>query len=102
MGETIFIDYKSGLDPVIFMQYSTPSGDRLIHQSTVSVNPPQLVVWGLHKFAPWHERFNQASQTQVIGPIQLRPICFISNCMKLSVYLSFLTNLESPLLLYIR
>ena len=58
-GESIFIDYKSGLDPVIFMQYSTPSGDKLIHQSSVSVNPPQLVVWGLHKFSPWHEKFNQ-------------------------------------------
>ena len=30
-GEKIFIDWKSGLEPAVYIRYSTPSGDPLIH-----------------------------------------------------------------------
>ena len=115
-GEAIFIDYKSGLDPIIVMQYSTPSGRRLIHQSTVSVNPPQLVVWGLHKFAPWHKRFNEVrylnfqeiakpcqnplgwvspQNFKIFGP---PPPCHVQNSRNLIPFVCFLgTPLAYPL-----
>ena len=35
-GEKVFIDWKSGLEPAIFVRYSTPAGDPLIH---VASNP---------------------------------------------------------------
>ena len=39
-GESVFVDYKSNIDPAIGMHYSTPSGEPLLHRSTVSVLPP--------------------------------------------------------------
>ena len=39
-GESVFVDYKSNIDPAIGMHYSTPSGEPLVHRSTVSVLPP--------------------------------------------------------------
>ena len=35
-GNKVFIDWKSGLEPAIFVRYSTPAGDPLIH---VASNP---------------------------------------------------------------
>ena len=35
-GKKVFIDWKSGLEPAIFVRYSTPAGDPLIH---VASNP---------------------------------------------------------------
>ena len=33
-GKLIFIDWKSGLEPAIYVKYSTPSGDPLVSQMT--------------------------------------------------------------------
>ena len=33
-GKLIFIDWKSGLEPAIYVKYSTPSGDPLVSQET--------------------------------------------------------------------
>ena len=32
-GEQAFIDWKSSMEPAIFVRYSTPAGDPLIHMS---------------------------------------------------------------------
>ena len=33
-GKLIFIDWKSGLEPAIYVKYSTPSGDPLVSEMT--------------------------------------------------------------------
>jgi hypothetical protein len=58
-GKAVFIDWKSGLDPAIFVHYSTPSGDKLIHRAPNPVFMPNYPGWGFHKFNPWRERFDQ-------------------------------------------
>merc|ERR1712198_221261 len=39
-GKSIFIDWKSGLEPAIFVKYSTPSGDPLVHLANRPVFMP--------------------------------------------------------------
>jgi hypothetical protein len=55
----VLIDWKSGLDLAIFVHYSTPSGDKLIHRAPNPVFMPNYPGWGFHKFNPWRERFDQ-------------------------------------------
>ena len=41
-GEKVFIDWKSSMEPAIFVRYSTPAGEPLIHMASkpkVSVKP---------------------------------------------------------------
>lgn len=52
-GKTVFIDWKSGLEPAIFSRYSTPRGDPLIHISPHPVFMPNFPGWGFHYFNPW-------------------------------------------------
>ena len=57
-GKSIFIDWKSGLEPAIHVHYSTPAGDPLIHLAPDPVFMPNFPGWGFHKFNPWRERFD--------------------------------------------
>ena len=57
-GKSIFIDWKSGLEPAIRVHYSTPAGDPLIHLAPDPVFMPNFPGWGFHKFNPWRERFD--------------------------------------------
>lgn len=58
-GKKIFIDWKSGLEPAIFVRYSTPAGDPLIHVASRPVFMPNYPGWAFYKFNPWKKRFNQ-------------------------------------------
>ena len=55
----MFIDWKSGLEPAIYVHYSTPAGRPLIHLAPDPVFMPNYPGWGFHKFNPWRERFDQ-------------------------------------------
>jgi hypothetical protein len=65
-GETVFIDYKSGLDPATYIKYSTPSGIPLIHKATNPISVPKFPGWGLYKFNPWREQFDKVHRTRRI------------------------------------
>ena len=61
-GTGVFIDWKSGLDPAIYVHYSTPKGDPLIHRAKNPVFMPNYPGWGFHRFNPWRERFDVVIQ----------------------------------------
>ena len=44
-GKKVFIDWKSGLEPAIFVRYSTPAGDPLIHVASNPVFMPNYPGW---------------------------------------------------------
>ena len=58
-GKSIFIDWKSGLEPAIFVKYSTPSGDPLVHKASRPVFMPNYAGWGFFKFNPWRAKFDE-------------------------------------------
>ena len=57
-GKSIFIDWKSGLEPAIFYKYSTGSGDPLVHLASRPVFMPNYPGWGFFKFNPWRAKFD--------------------------------------------
>ncbi len=52
-GTDVFIDWKSGLEPAVFVRYSTPAGDPLVHIAPDPVFMPNYPGWGFYKFNPW-------------------------------------------------
>lgn len=58
-GESIFIDWKSGLEPAIYVKYSTPGGDPLVHLASNPVFMPNFPGWGFFKFNPWRGKFDR-------------------------------------------
>ena len=57
-GKSIFIDWKSGLEPAIFYKYSTGNGDPLVHLASRPVFMPNYPGWGFFKFNPWRATFD--------------------------------------------
>jgi hypothetical protein len=55
----VLINWKDDLDSEIYVRYSTPSGDPLIHTSPDPVFIPSHVGWGFHRFNPWRKRFDR-------------------------------------------
>ena len=64
-GKSIFIDWKSGLEPAIHVHYSTPAGDPLIHLAPDPVFMANFPGWGFHRFNPWRERFDEVIQRAI-------------------------------------
>ena len=64
-GDSIFIDWKSGLEPAIHVHYSTPAGDPLIHLAPDPVFMANFPGWGFHRFNPWRERFDEVIQRTI-------------------------------------
>ena len=64
-GKKIFIDWKSGLEPAIFVRYSTPAGDPLIHVASNPVFMPNYPGWAFYKFNPWRKRFDQVLRRMI-------------------------------------
>jgi hypothetical protein len=58
-GKEIFIDWLSGLKPAVFVRYSTPAGDPLIHIASNPVFMPNYPGWAFYKFNPYRERFDK-------------------------------------------
>ena len=58
-GDEVFIDYKTGLTAAIQVQYSTPSGDPLVHIAPNPVVRNTLSAWGFQKFNPWRPQFDR-------------------------------------------
>ena len=67
LGKKVFIDWKSGLEPAIFVRYSTPAGDPLIHKSPNPVFMPNYPGWGFYSFNPWRPRFDEVIQMAIEG-----------------------------------
>jgi len=65
VGESIFIDWKSGLEPAIFAKYSTPGGDPLVHLASNPVFMPNFPGWAFHKFNPWRKKFDEIIQRHI-------------------------------------
>merc|ERR1719394_1603902 len=71
-GKSIFIDWKSGLEPAIFVKYSTPSGKPLVHLAPRPVFMPNYAGWGFFKFNPWRAKFDEQIRKHIeIGTNQL-------------------------------
>ena len=64
-GRSVFIDWRSGLEPAIRVHYSTPAGDPLVHLAPDPVFMANLPGWAFHRFNPWRERFDQLIQRTV-------------------------------------
>ena len=64
-GRSIFIDWRSGLEPAIRVHYSTPAGDPLVHLAPDPVFMANLPGWAFHRFNPWRERFDHLIQRTV-------------------------------------
>ena len=58
-GKRVFIDWKSGIRPAIFIAYTTPAGEKLIHESPRPVFMPNYPGWAFYKVNPWRRRFDQ-------------------------------------------
>ena len=48
-----------GLEPAIFVKYSTPSGKPLVHLAPKPVFMPNYAGWGFFKFNPWRAKFDE-------------------------------------------
>ena len=48
-GRSIFIDWRSGLEPAIRVHYSTPAGDPLVHLAPDPVFMANLPGWAFHR-----------------------------------------------------
>jgi hypothetical protein len=64
-GESIFIDWKSGLEPAIYVKYSTPGGDPLVHLASNPVFMPNFPGWGFYKFNPWRAKFDHLIEKHI-------------------------------------
>ena len=64
-GKAIFIDWKSGLEFAIYVKFSTPRGDPLVHLSSRPVFMPNFPGWAFHKFNPWRAEFDILIQRHI-------------------------------------
>ena len=51
--------FTAGLEPAIFVKYSTPSGKPLVHLAPRPVFMPNYAGWGFFKFNPWRAKFDE-------------------------------------------
>ncbi len=64
-GEEVLIDYKSGVEQTIFVRYSTPAGNPLVHMSQTPVVRTNMAAWGFHKYNPWKSRFDKIMRLMI-------------------------------------
>ncbi|XP_059088023.1 glutamate receptor ionotropic, NMDA 2D-like isoform X1 [Tigriopus californicus] len=65
LGKKAFIDWKSGLEPAIFVRYSNPDGTPLIYKSPNPVFMPNLPGWAFYTFNPVRPRFDETIQRAI-------------------------------------
>ena len=54
------IDWKTAIEPVIRVKYSSSSGKAFIHKPSNPVYPPLLpVTWNFNKFNVWKDKFDE-------------------------------------------
>jgi hypothetical protein len=53
------------LDTAIFVRYTTPSGEPLVHQSPDPVFMPNYPGWFFPKFNPWRSTFDTFIQRHI-------------------------------------
>lgn len=61
-GKSVFIDWKSGLEPAIYARFSTAGGDPLVHLASNPVFMPNFPGWAFFKFNPWRATFDKEIQ----------------------------------------
>ena len=62
-GKAIVIDWRTAIEPVIRVKYSSSSGKAFIHHPSNPVSPPLLpVTWNFNKFNVWKNKFDKVGK----------------------------------------
>ena len=77
-GKAIVIDWRTAIEPVIRVKYSSSSGKAFIHHPRNPIYPPLLpVTWNFNKFNVWKDKFDKVGIGKMVLHVDAQDITLL-------------------------